>query len=204
MTFDHLVIGAERLEDGVAWAQERLGVPLEGGGNHARYGTHNALLGLENGAYLEVIAVDPDAEAEHLPRWFGLDGFESGPRLLTWVCSTQNLSGALPRLPEGFSGIAELSRGDLHWKMAEAQTGVLPFDQCFPGIIDWGTTPHPATRLKTSGIVLERLELQHPEAGKLRSILADLLTDDRVHLSAQERPHLSATLRRPDGSLVTL
>ena len=55
--FDHLVIAAESLEAGVAWAEERLGVSFEVGGQHLRYGTHNALLGLVDGLYLEVIAV---------------------------------------------------------------------------------------------------------------------------------------------------
>ena len=34
-------------------------------------GTHNRVLGMAGGMYLEVIAIDPDAAAR--PRWFGLD-----------------------------------------------------------------------------------------------------------------------------------
>ena len=69
--FDHLVIAAESLDAGVAWAEERLGVSLEVGGQHLRYGTHNALLGLADGLYLEVIAIDPAGGKPAHARWFG-------------------------------------------------------------------------------------------------------------------------------------
>ena len=36
-------------------------------------GTHNRVLGMAGGMYLEVIAIDPDAAAPERPRWFGLD-----------------------------------------------------------------------------------------------------------------------------------
>lgn len=199
--FDHLVIAAETLESGVVWAEERLGVPLQAGGKHARYGTHNALLGMADGLYLEVIAVDPEADAPHGPRWFGLDGFDGAPRLVTWVCSAQGLADA--PLPEGFDHVVGLTRGDLAWDMAEARGGVLPYDQCHPGLIDWGTTPHPATRLAPSGLELMRLELGHPEAAGLNDALAPL-QDARVQILQARNPQLKATLRGADGQERTL
>lgn len=38
-----------------------------------QFGTHNRCLGMEDGIYLEVIAVDPEAPPPSRPRWFGLD-----------------------------------------------------------------------------------------------------------------------------------
>jgi len=40
-----------------------LGVPFQPGGRHDVFGTHNALLGLADGLYIEAIAIaiDPDA-----------------------------------------------------------------------------------------------------------------------------------------------
>nr|MCW1954693.1 VOC family protein [Roseobacter sp.] len=119
--FDHLVIAAQELEAGVAWAQERLGVALQAGGQHARYGTHNALLGLAEGLYLEVIAIDPEAAPPAGARWFGLDAFSGAPRLVTWVCRVKGL--AARRLPQGFGGVVGLTRGALSWDMAEAGGG---------------------------------------------------------------------------------
>lgn len=199
--FDHLVIAAETLESGVAWAEERLGVPLEAGGQHVRYGTHNALLGLEDGLYLEVIAIDPEADAPHGPRWFGLDQFAGAPRLITWVCRAEGL--ATEALPAGFGAVVGLTRGALSWDMAEAEGGVLPFGQCHPGLIDWGTTPHPATRLANSGLRLERLTLAHPEADALREALRPL-EDTRVAVVNGSGPKLSAQLTGPDGREIWL
>lgn len=201
LEFDHLVIAAERLDEGVAWAEARLGVALEAGGQHARYGTHNALLGLAGGLYLEVIAIDPEAAAPEGARWFGLDSFSGAPRLVTWVCRSPGL--AKGPVPAGFDGIVALTRGALAWDMAEAEGGVLPFDQCHPGLIDWGDTAHPATRLAPSGLELERLTLTHPDAEGLRAALAGL-QDARVEIIRGPEAGLRAVLRGPEGREVRL
>ncbi|MFO0004298.1 MAG: VOC family protein, partial [bacterium] len=50
---DHLVLGAATLEEGIAWAERMLGATPQPGGRHPQWGTHNALLSLGHGAYLE-------------------------------------------------------------------------------------------------------------------------------------------------------
>ena len=60
LTLDHIAVACTDLAEGTAWAEERLGVKMQTGGKHARYGTHNTLLGLADGLYFEVIAIDPD------------------------------------------------------------------------------------------------------------------------------------------------
>lgn len=203
MKFDHLVISCTRLADGVAYAEERLGAALEAGGQHARYGTHNALLGLENGAYLEVIAIDPDAPAPPRARWFGLDDFAGAPRLTNWVCQAEDMERVWPELPRGFERIADLARGDLRWKMAEAAEGRLPFGGCFPGVIDWGESPHPSTRLAPSGITLEWLELRHPEADALAQALG-AATGMNLAVVQGAEPALRAGLSGADGREIVL
>ena len=82
---DHIAISAGRLQEGVEYVEAALGVPLEAGGRHLRFGTHNRLLNLGE-LYLEVIAIDPQAEAPFAPRWFDLDRFSGRPRPTNWIC----------------------------------------------------------------------------------------------------------------------
>ncbi len=204
LRFDHLVVSAEHLETGVQAVEALLGVSFEAGGKHPRYGTHNALLGLGEGLYLEVIAIDPQATPEAMPRWFGLDTFRGAPRLTNWVCRAQGVHALLPELPPGFAGVVGLSRGALAWEMAEAEGGELPFDQCFPGLIDWKDSAHPTTRLHDCGVVLERLDLIHPDAEGLSAALDKHFSDARVSVAEGAMPMLKATLRTPSGALVKL
>ena len=85
-TIDHLVIRARDLESGSAYVADALGIDLVDGGAHPAMGTHNRVTGIGD-AYLEVIAVDPDASAPDRARWFGLDELadDAPPRLHAWI-----------------------------------------------------------------------------------------------------------------------
>ena len=117
LTFDHLAVAATSLPEGRRAVEEALGVRLQTGGQHAHFGTHNLLLGLEDGLYLEVIAVDPRAAPPRQPRWFNLDRFQGTPRLGNWICRTDDLTAARAALP-GIGEPVSLARGDLRWRMA--------------------------------------------------------------------------------------
>ena len=73
LELDHLVVACLDLDDGDAWLRRRLGVALAPGGRHTGWGTHNRLLQLGAGVYLELIAPDPDAPDPQGPRPFRLD-----------------------------------------------------------------------------------------------------------------------------------
>src|SRR5207244_2336804 len=94
---DHLVVVARTLEEGAAWIRERLGVEMLAGGRHVTMGTHNRVLPLGQGSYLEVIAIDPEGRAPSRPRWFALDDpatvrlLSTGPALLHWAERTSEL-----------------------------------------------------------------------------------------------------------------
>jgi hypothetical protein len=70
-----------------------------------------------------------------------------------------------------------LTRGDLRWQMAVPEDGILPYDNCFPALIQWHS-PHPAPLLTQQGCALLRITIQHPQAEELQNLLA--LRDDRV------------------------
>lgn len=201
---DHLAIGARTLSEGVAWAQAQLGCTLLAGGQHVRFGTHNRLLGMSGGLYLEVIAPDPDVTPDR-PRWFGLDNFEGPPRLCNWICRTDDLSGALAVSPPAAGHPEPMSRGDLHWSIAVPADGSLPLDGAWPTLIQWAPgTVHPADRLENSGLTLVALTIRHPEAVALSSRIEPYLRDPRVTFVQAPDFAMSAVLRHADGHEVVL
>ncbi|MBQ0748755.1 MAG: VOC family protein [Roseovarius sp.] len=179
MRLDHLAVAAQSLEAGRAHVEEALGLRLQPGGQHEHFGTHNLLLGLEDGLYLELIAIDPGASAPAYPRWFDLDRFTGVPRLRNWICAVDDLSAALLRHPGAGQAVA-LARGDLRWRMAVPVDGILPLDNLFPALIEWQGAAHPAARLTPSGARLLRLVVTHPEAAILRATVGAELHDARV------------------------
>ncbi len=199
LTFDHLAIAAETLEAGAAAVEQALGVPLEPGGVHPHMGTHNRLLSLGPGEYLEVIAADPAAPRPAHPRWFGLDDFDGPPRPRAWVARADDMAAALARAPDGAGKPVELARGDLAWTMAVPADGWLPFDGLFPALISWRGAAHPAERLPDRGVRLVRLVVSHPQPGALRAALAGLIDDTRLAIVAGAEPMMAAEFTTPHG-----
>lgn len=197
LALDHLAVAAETLEEGCAAVEDALGVAPRGGGKHAHFGTHNRLLGLAGGLYLEVIAIDPEAPAPAHPRWFDLDRFSGRPRPHVWICRTDDLDGFVAAHPEAGVPLA-LARGDLNWRMAVPRTGVLPFDNRFAAAIEWQGEAHPAARLAASGCALRRLVVAHPDAAALRAALAAELCEPRV-VFEPGAPALRAEVDTPRG-----
>lgn len=165
LAIDHLVIAARTLDEGAAWVRERLGVDPVPGGRHDLMGTHNRLLALGSGRYLEVIAIDPASPAPSRTRWFSLDApamaerLARGPALVHWVARTSDIEQAAARLPYPAGDILELSRGEFRWRITVPADGALAAGGAFPTLIEWQGTAHPAQVLPDSGCVLERLLL---------------------------------------------
>ncbi len=201
MELDHLAICAATLDEGVAAIETALGVPLAGGGKHALMGTHNRLLSLGPGEYLEVIAIDPGAPPPGRPRWFDLDHFDGPPRLTNWVCRTADLDAALAGSPPGAGHAHDLERGAYRWRMGIPDDGCLPFGGCFPALIQW-QGDHPAATLPDQGCRLRGLVLRHPEADLLRECLAGHLADPRIAVEEGPVPSLGARIETPSGLCV--
>lgn len=190
MRLDHLAVAAQTLEEGVQWVQDRLGVQMGPGGEHARFGTHNMLLGLADGLYLEVIACDPSGHSEG-PRWFGLDHFQGPPRLTNWICEPDDFEAALA---QGMQAVP-MQRGDLRWDMGVPQDGSLPMGGAYPTVLRWHTDTPPGRSLPTSGCALHQLTVAHPWA---EQDLSQLIDDPRVVY--QSGPiRLSAEIDCPKG-----
>jgi hypothetical protein len=198
ISFDHIAVAGETLAAAAGHVESVLGVPMQSGGEHAVFHTHNRLLGLEDGLYLEAIAVNPQAPTPDRPRWFDLDCFEGAPRLTNWICRCDDLDATLDQLPEGFGRPVDLQRGDLRWRMAVPASGVLPFDNCAPALIQWIGDAHPAPRMAQQGCRIETFTIRHPEAITLAALLAPLLADGRIVFEVGPK-QLSAAITTPTG-----
>ncbi len=194
---DHLAIAAVTLEEGRAHVEAALGVTLSDVGHHPHMGTHNRLLGLGPGLYVEVIAIDPAAPRPPFPRWFDLDRFTGPPRLGNWIVRTGDLDAALAAAPEGAGVATALTRGDFRWRIGIPGSGRLPFDEMFPALIQWDGPLHPAQRLPDQGIRLLALEVTTPDPAALAAALPDI-EDDRLWLLPGP-PGLRARLATPGG-----
>jgi hypothetical protein len=231
MTFrtelDHIVIACNSLDEGRAWCRETLGVEASGGGQHTGIGTHNTLLSLGAGHYLEVIAIDPDAPSPVFPRWFGLDTNEvksliaHGPKLVAWVARIARThkgevapNDAIEQLATNPANAANVvrptSRGDFRWRFAFAQDGARPRGGVLPHFIQWdvpphtcGPAPHPCERLPDVGVRLTSLLLGDPAPEEITSTLDALqFADAKVHIGQSSSAQLVATLNTPKGQVI--
>lgn len=166
MELDHLVVGADRLEAGVAWCESVLGITPAPGGKHALMGTHNRLLNISGlnhpRCYLEIIAIDPEAPGPGRARWFDLDqpglqaALKQGPGLIHWVARVPNLEAALAYWRgEGVDAGEPVaaSRGALSWQIALREDGRRLRREALPTLIQWGEA-HPTDTLPASGVQL--------------------------------------------------
>lgn len=200
LKLDHIAVACTDLAEGTAWVEDQLGVKLQPGGQHARYGTHNTLLGLADGLYFEVIAKDPDSAPEAGHAWFGLDDFDGPPRLANWICQTDDMTGALAKAPAVVGTPRALTRGDLAWQITVPDDGSLPYAGAFPTLITWADgTHHPADRLPASGCKLLQFDVSHPDAAALTEMME--LADRRVTLTTEPFA-MSATFETPHGTRV--
>ncbi|WP_326687473.1 MULTISPECIES: VOC family protein [unclassified Streptomyces] len=200
-SLDHLVYATPDPAASVEEVRRVTGVRPMAGGRHEGLGTRNHLLGLGGARYLEIIGPDPEQPEPARPRPFGIDAL-TGPALVTWAVRTGDLDARVARARElGYDpGDAEpMSRSTpegelLRWRLAFAEkgNGMLPF------LIEWGETPHPASR-KLLAVTLTSFTGTHPEPASLTPGLQAL----GVHLDVVpgSTPGLTATLTGPEGDL---
>jgi hypothetical protein len=213
---DHLVVAAASLEQGAAWCEATLGVAPGPGGRHALMGTHNQLAKIASeafpDAYLEIIAIDPEAPPPGRVRWFGLDEpalqaslQERGPRLVHVVARSTMLDmhrwglinvGLQPGDP--VSAHRDTPAGRLAWQILVRDDGRLLCGGALPTLIQWAGR-HPVAAMADSGLALKALTLRGvPERAR------DVLRLRGVQVLAEASdgaPALSATLATPRGEV---
>lgn len=207
---DHLVLGVPELEGAVERLAREWGCRVYPGGRHPGWGTWNALVPLQGGAYLEIVAPHPDPPGTG-PRIFGLDGLE-GESLVTWAArpgssdpdSVEELSEAARRAGVAMGDVLPGERRTpagrlLSWTLtdpfAPRLSGTVPF------LIQWGATPHPSG-VGAPECALVSLEACHPDAPALRSVLAALGLDGVCLVRQGAGAGLEARIMTPRGEVV--
>lgn len=207
LVIDHLVVAARSLEEGSSWIESRLGVAPSGGGKHALMGTHNRLLSLGN-AYLEVIAIDPQAPPVSRARWYALDApamrarLERGPALIHWVAATNDIAAAAERSPVALGEIVDVERGELRWRITVPRDGTLPADGIYPTMIQWRGRD-AGSMLPDSGCRLEALDLAHESGTAFYESLSSMgLRSGEPVAFADAEPGIVARIRTAGGIAV--
>ena len=202
---DHLVVAAATLEQGENYVESRIGVRPQCGGKHVAMGTHNSVLRIGPGVYLEVIAIDPEATAPKRPRWFELDrlvmqaNLRVSPRLIHWVARCTDIDAARRASPVDPGPMHAMSRGEFRWRITIPDDGRLPGAGVLPTLIEWADARHPADAMPDAGVRLVALAAAHPEPAAMRAALAALGLGDALQISFAAAPRLAAMLRTPRG-----
>jgi hypothetical protein len=208
IALDHIAIACARLDEGIAWVEARLGVRAPLGGKHPIMSTHNAVMGLGPGVYLEIIAADPDAVPAERPRWFGLDDPQvkarlaaHGPFLAAWVARSDDVVETVRCAGTGLGKVYTMRRGELVWQIAIRDDGAVPMGGLHPIVIEWPAGPHVSTRMADLGCRLKLIVARPPHPEALRSALAAIGAEGLVEVGPPEpgAALIEAIVARPDG-----
>ena len=200
---DHILLGSNDLQLGIAFVEQHTGVRAAYGGVHPGRGTQNALLSLGTRRYLEIIAPDPQqtSSSSELPAKLKK---LTEPRLVGWAAhpgDLQVLAADLARAGVAAEGPTPGSRkrpdgGVLHWKtlhLKDDANGLLPF------FIEWSAdSPHPSADAP-SGCQLLRFELFTPDPAALDKQIT--LLNLKAPLAKNPGPQLHAVISGPKGKL---
>ena len=204
VVLDHILLGCNDLDGGIAFVEKRTGVRAIFGGVHPGRGTRNALLSLGERHYLEIIA--PDPQQGGAPDMRNLRQLTE-PRLVGWAAHPGNITQFASQLRDSgieFEGPTPGSRKRpdgrlLKWKtlnLKNDQQGVLPF------FIEWSVgTVHPSADAP-SGCKIERFTMSGPNEVELRGRCA--LLNLEVHVEHSEKLQLYARIFGLNGHTMEL
>ena len=130
---------------------------------------------------------------------------EHGPQFIHWVAGVPDVAGAcaaLSALDIERGAIITASRptpsGLLQWRITVREDGRRLMDSCLPTLIQWDGV-HPCDSLPASGVQLQQLTLQHPQAATLQAACDAIGVGPQVAVAAGNAPGLTAHLSTPLG-----
>ena len=199
----HLLWEELRLSEGERRFAALTGVNPAFGGNHSDMGTHNSLLSLSQGKYLEIIALDPaHLKAAHLPEET-LSNFK--PRLFAFGVRTHDLARVEQLASAGglkVSDVHNISQQSPDGRMLRWQTVVVEghnFGDFIHFFTLCGDMVHPS-ETAPKGCDLLEFSIGHPQHRELSRLYTAL--EINVPVLESEQPRLRAILSTPKGEVV--
>lgn len=197
MRIDHILLGAADLDAAVDHFERVTGVRPAYGGKHPA-GTHNALVSLGAGLYLELLAPQPGKIPTGYREFLSAS---EAPTPVGWAVATDDLgalrarlvgAGFSPTEPEAGSRVTPTGE-TLRWKMCglESAPAGAPF------LIEWGdSSPHPSS-MAPPGCRLERWVVESPDHESLQRLATELGLGVSLDRAANVALHL--VLSCPQG-----
>jgi Glyoxalase-like domain len=198
---DHILLGCNDLDRGIAFVEQRTGVRAAFGGVHPGRGTRNALLSLGERRYLEIIAPDPQQTSvtQHSEIKEMVE-----PALIGWAVHPTAIDTVAHHLRDAsmaFTGPTNGSRQRpdgklLRWRsvdLDDPRQGILPF------FIEWSPdSVHPSVDAPQGCQLVSFMVLSpHPdEIAKTFQALGIAVTVTR-----HSKPRLRARIAAPKGQL---
>ncbi len=195
---DHVILGIDNLARGIEQFTTLTGVAPKPGGQHPGRGTENALVGLGDARYLEILApvggsIGPDRAARVAHARLTPTG---------WALHTRDLAALVERVRRaGFtvSGPSPGSRRQPDGSLLEWQTATVrgPDLAIAPFFIQWADrTPHPSTT-SPGGCRLIALDLTDPQPARLEEFFRAAGFHATVRTGST--PGMRLTLECPHG-----
>jgi Glyoxalase-like domain len=201
---DHILLGCNDLDRGIAFVEDNTGVRAAFGGVHPGRGTRNALLSLGERRYLEIIAPDPDQPNAKDPLALHLRKL-SEPHIVGWAAHPGDLGSLAKKLREAgmaFEGPSPGSRKRPDGRVLQWQTLTLKDNPSWllPFFIEWSAESlHPSADAP-AGCRLVQFEAISPDTEKLAREAALLGVD--MFIGKGEKRQIRATFSSATGGLI--
>ncbi len=202
---DHIVYTVFDLDSAISDFEKKLGVRPIFGGYHKTFGTKNALISLDRGIYLELLAADGTNTEVKPPRWMGTDVLTKN-QITRWALKSEQLdtdSTILktydPKMGSISSGNRTTAKGSLlKWQLVLPLP--IPEVEIMPFMIDWTQTEtHPHNELPNMGCKLVELYGTHPDPDQFGETFEKLGLE--FHIEKAKKIVLKALLKCPKGTI---
>ncbi|MFL6261723.1 MAG: VOC family protein [Thermoanaerobaculia bacterium] len=190
---DHVILGINDLQKGIAELERRTGVRAAFGGAHPGRGTQNALISLGGNHYLEILAPNPEEKGgERAEELLGLTSLAP----VGWAVRTHDIAALEkslrgPGVQAGEIRPGARNRPDgtrLAWKTLDYTS---PSSPLLPFFIEWDPAgAHPSTT-SPQGCRLTGLFLEDPNPDALREALRAAGVGAKVREGKESRIHFS-------------